>query len=67
MTTQEKHQAFMTEIASIESIYRDRLLFPISYYFEWRVFPYHLVYDTTKALNQEIKDMVIAKFNAIYR
>jgi hypothetical protein len=67
MTTQEKHQAFMTEIALIESNYRDRLLFPISYYFEWRVFPYNLVYDTTKVLNKEIKDMVIAKYNAIYR
>jgi hypothetical protein len=66
MTSQEKHKAFTDEIARIESLYRHKLSFPISHYFEWRAHPYNLVYDSSKELDEEIKATVFAKYKAIF-
>ena len=66
MTGIAKDEAFKAEIIRIEQHYRHRLLFPISYYFEWRIYPYNLVYDKTKLLADDIKNSVITSYIAIY-
>ena len=67
MTEIEKNEAFKKTITQIERTYKKRLSFPISHYFEWRIHPYNLVFDTKKSLDYDIKELVIKSYNEIFK
>jgi hypothetical protein len=67
MTAPEKYEAFNNEIHGIEIAYRETLQFPISYYFEWRTYPFELRYNIKRVLDPDIKNAVMDAYETIYR
>ena len=66
MQDEKSFEEFQRQIVHIERMYAQKLSHPISYYFEWRVHPYNLVFDETKVLDPEIKAIIIETYNTIF-